>query len=250
MFPVEQPGLSCRRQEKEPSFAGIFRIQGGYLAEHGKRKPFCSMVQRIIINQRLLIFVKPYFIILVYECMSYHSVIHFSIYLLQPALGQIIFVCTLSGHTEIDITCRSNQQIADRTFYFGKYIPVYQTGPYIDTVKNTRTISDPYLPAILKETGKTILVAGINLTGYEIGRPGCQFRSFMHGRHLIISSYPTDIFLRFAQDMVFQCIIMLVYLVPRVEQNLDSYLPLFIYPGQQQIFIFGQQQHIPLGRIL
>ena len=34
------------------------------------------------------------------------------------------------------------------------------------------------------------------------------------------------------QDMVFQCIIMLVYLVPRVEQNLDSYLPFFIYPGQ------------------
>lgn len=70
MFPVEQPGLSCRRQEKKPSFTGIFLIQGGYLAEHGKRKPFCGMVQRIIINQRLLIFVKPYFIILVYECMS------------------------------------------------------------------------------------------------------------------------------------------------------------------------------------
>ena len=34
MFPVEQPGLSCRRQEKKPSFTGIFRIQGGYpLAE-------------------------------------------------------------------------------------------------------------------------------------------------------------------------------------------------------------------------
>ena len=54
----------------------------------------------------------------------------------------------------------------------------------------------------------------------------------MHGGYLIISSYPTDIFLRLTQDMVFQCIIMLVYLVPRVEQNLDSYLPFFIYPGQ------------------
>lgn len=109
------------------------------------------MVQRIIINQRLLIFVKPYFIILVYECMSNHSVIHFSIYLLQPALGQIIFVCTLSGHTEIDITCRSNQQIADRTFYFGKYIPVYQTGPYIDTVKiPARSPTHTFLPSSKK----------------------------------------------------------------------------------------------------
>ncbi len=68
---------------------------------------------------------------------------------------------------------------------------------------------------------------------------------FMHGRHLIISSYPTDISPPFRTGHGVSVYNHALFISSQSRTESRELPAPFIYPGQQQIFIFGQQQHIP-----
>ena len=70
-FPIEEQNFSTGGEEKHTLFTGIllFKVTDGIL--FGERKAMIAFVQRIIVRQCLITFLKPNFVILVIEYHSY-----------------------------------------------------------------------------------------------------------------------------------------------------------------------------------
>ena len=66
--PVEQKNLPARSQEKHALFAGIlhFEVSDGIVLI-GKCKTLVASVQRVIVSQSMISFLKPYLVIFIVE---------------------------------------------------------------------------------------------------------------------------------------------------------------------------------------